>query len=230
MEKLKKYSWAIGVVVAVLFTASVAYAAVSGIVIENVENFNYNGSGDVSELGIAQRATKFTHLEVTGETQTTDLTVTDDVAITDDVTIGGDLALTGTLNTLEGYTDLNLTSTVTTTLTVAMSGETFYFGGVSSTAFVLPATSTSAGVFYRFVVDSAMSSTNTIQTSDLGNHIEGALIVAGAVVDCDAEDTLTFVGDGENLGDFVELRSNGTNWFIGASGALTASKLTCSAT
>jgi len=142
-----------------------------------------------------------------------------------------DSFFTDSLNYLESNTILNLTVDVTTTtLTLAMSGETFYFGGVSSTAFVLPDVTTATGTVYRFVVDGAMSEDITVRTSALGDEIEGALIVAGAVVDCAAEDTLTFVADGENLGDFVELRSNGSDWFIGASGALTASKLTCSAT
>jgi len=143
--------------------------------------------------------------------------------------VAGAVTMGGGFNGLEGYTDLNLTATVTTTLTAAMSGETFYFGGVSSTAFVLPATSTSAGVYYKFVVDSAMSTTSTIQTASLADVIEGALLVAGAVVDCDAEDTITIDAELENLGDFIELRSNGVKWFIGASGTLTASALTCSA-
>jgi hypothetical protein len=99
----------------------------------------------------------------------------------------------------------------------------------ASQAYTLPATSTSAGVVFRFVVAGSLTGDARIVTSDGGNDIEGALIVAGAVVDCDAEDTITFVSDGENLGDFVELRSNGTDWFIGASGALTGSKLTCTA-
>jgi hypothetical protein len=144
--------------------------------------------------------------------------------ITGDVT--GDL-IGGTANFLEGVTELSLTSTVTTTLTAAMSGETFYFSGVSSTAFVLPATSTSAGVFYKFVVDGALSTDCTVQTAGGANLMEGSLLVAGAVVDCDGEDTVTFVADGENIGDFFEIRSDGDYWMFGASGALSSSKMTC---
>jgi len=169
-------------------------------------------------MGIAQKASKFTDVEVTRELQTADLTVTDDVAITDDVTIGGEL------NALEGYTESTAT---TNTLTAAMSGETFYLSGATST-YILPATSSASGAAYKFVVDGAMTVNQTIVTNGGSNVIEGALIVAGAVVDCDAEDTITFVADGENIGDFVELRSDGDYWFIGASGALTSAKMTCS--
>lgn len=118
------------------------------------------------------------------------------------------------------------TSATTNTLTIAESGRTFFASG-SSTVFVLPATSTASGVHYRFVISGAIDGNVTVRTSDLGNNIEGTLLVAGAVVDCDAEDTITFVADGENIGDYFEIFSNGANWFLGSSGALTGSKLTC---
>lgn len=144
---------------------------------------------------------------------------------------GSTLAITGA-SVLSGdlnYFESTQAVSATTTLTIAESGKTFYLSGGQAT-YTLPATSTADGVVYRFVVSGSMTGTSTIATDSGGNAIEGTLIVAGAVVDCDAEDTITFVVDGENVGDFLELRSNGTNWFIGASGALTAGKLTCSAT
>jgi len=119
------------------------------------------------------------------------------------------------------------TAITTTTLTTAMSGQTFVFS--SSTTFVLPVTTTASGVYYRFVVGGAITSNVIVRTSDLGNDIEGALLVAGGAVDCDAEDTITFVADGENLGDYFEIYSDGLKWFLGSSGALTGSKLTCTA-
>lgn len=177
-----------------------------------------------SILGVKQNASKFTNVEVTNELQTVVLTVTGNS------NLSGNLALTGELNNKMALTSVTAssTATVTTTLTTAMSGETFYIAGTTST-FILPATSIASGSFYRFVVGGAMTGDATIVTSDGGNNIEGSLIVAGAVIDCDAEDTLTFVADGENIGDFVELYSDGTYWYIGSSGALTESKLTCTA-
>jgi hypothetical protein len=117
-------------------------------------------------------------------------------------------------------------NTLTDTITVPESFTTFY-AGASTTTYTLPAVASSAGVVLRFVIATAFATSNVIIDSAEGDNIEGALIVAGAVVDCNAVDQINFVNDGENLGDFVELRSNGTNWFIAASGALTASKLTC---
>lgn len=138
---------------------------------------------------------------------------------------GTSLALSGALNNLESTE----TITASNTITLAESGKTFYLSGATSTQ-TLPATSTAAGAVYKFVVAGSVTGDITIVTNGSGNEIEGTLIVAGAVVDCDAEDTITIVSDGENVGDFVELRSNGSKWFIGASGALTASKMTCTAT
>lgn len=160
----------------------------------------------------------------------------DDVEIEDDVWIAGDITATGTatFNGASSFSALNFKEsyeaiTASNTITVAESGKTFYLSGATSTQ-TLPATSTAAGTVYRFVVDGSVTGNITIVSNDGSNIIDGTLIVAGAVVDCDAEDTITIVADGENVGDFVELRSNGTKWFIGASGALTASKMTCTAT
>ncbi len=139
---------------------------------------------------------------------------------------------TGSLTASGAITGLDYLSTVSTrvastTLTNADSGKTFIL--TTTTEFVLPSTSTSAGVHYKFVIGSAITANATIRTSDLGNNIEGTLIVAGAVVDCASEDMITFVADGENVGDYVELWSNGTYWFIGDSGVLTSGKMTCTA-
>lgn len=154
------------------------------------------------------------------ETFKGDVTVEGDTTVVD-LTVGDDLTVVG--SALYGET----TETVTTTnvITSAESGTTYYISGTGA-VYTLPAVATAAGDVYRFVVGAAFS-TNAVIDSAEGDNIEGALIVAGAVVDCNAVDQIDFVADGENLGDFVELRSNGTNWFIGASGGLTGAKITC---
>lgn len=119
------------------------------------------------------------------------------------------------------------TVTAANTLTVAETSKTVYLSTTGATT-TLPAVADSAGVSYRFVVGAALATTNASIASAEGDNIEGTLIVAGAVVDCDAVDFVRFIIDGENLGDYVEFRSNGSKWFIGDSGALTASKLICS--
>lgn len=149
--------------------------------------------------------------------------IADDFEVADDSYFGGDMSVYGQL----GYVGKNSTITATTTLSIANSGTTYYLSG-SYAQITLPATTT-AGTTYRFVVGGAITGAHTVVTAGGLNAIDGTLIVAGAVVDCDAEDTITFVADGENVGDFFEIYTNGTSWFLGASGGLTASKLTCTA-
>lgn len=119
-------------------------------------------------------------------------------------------------------TDVYATSTLRST----ESGTT-YLISASGTTITLPAVA-NKGVKYRFIISGDVDTGNVLITSKEGDNIEGSVIVAGAVVDCDAADVLTFVADGENIGDYVELISTGTYWVPLSSGALTESKLTCS--
>lgn len=112
------------------------------------------------------------------------------------------------------------------TLTVAQTNSIVKMN-TAGEDITLPAVASSIGVSYRFVVTGAVATTNMTVNSAEGDNVEGTLVVAGAVVDCDANDVITFVIDGENIGDFVDLYSDGTSWLIGASGGLTASKITC---
>ena len=112
------------------------------------------------------------------------------------------------------------------TLVNAESFTTSYLSGAISSS-TLPAVATATSTVYRFAISAAISADVHIVSAE-GDNIEGSMIVAGAVVDCDAEDRISFIGDGENLGDFVEVRSDGQKWFITQSNALTAAKLTCS--
>ena len=137
------------------------------------------------------------------------------------VTMASTLTVTGQL----GAKELSETATADDTLTISESGKTIYFGtaGVDIT---LPAVSTAAGVVYRFVVSANFATTSmTVKTSGGEDKIYGSLEVAGAVVLCSAEDTVTFVNTAELPGDWIELRSDGTNWYLtgqaGTSGGLT---------
>jgi len=135
----------------------------------------------------------------------------------------------GTFDTVV-YRESSTNLTVTTTLTATDSGKTFYISGNTST-FYLPATSTAiVGATYRFVVGGALASTSSVKTATGADEIEGTLIVAGAVVDCDAEDEIDFGAAFENIGDYVEFRWSGTYWMLGDSGALTANALSCTKT
>lgn len=137
-----------------------------------------------------------------------------------------DLIIHGTVKTKEASTTLAPTSIyATTTLFIADSGTTYYLSA-SGTTITLPAVSTK-GVNFKFIINGAADTGNFIIDSAEGDNIEGTLIVAGAVVDCAAEDQINFVVDGENIGDYFEIVSDGTQWLLGDSGVLTAGKLTC---
>lgn len=140
----------------------------------------------------------------------------------DTVTISGATTLSSTLT----YREKSEAVTAANTITAAESGTTFYLTTTGATS-TLPAVATATGTVFRFVVGSALATTNAVIASAEGDNIEGSLIVAGAVVDCDASDRISVVIDGENIGDYVELRSNGTVWAITQSNALTTAKLLC---
>lgn len=114
-----------------------------------------------------------------------------------------------------------------TTLTASQSGTTFTMG-TAGLDLTLPAVASSNGVRFKFVVSAAFATTNMTIVSAEGDNIDGNLIVAGAVVACDLADVVTFVATSEDIGDFVELYSNGTTWFVGSNGTMTASNTTCS--
>lgn len=137
------------------------------------------------------------------------------------VDIVGKLDVQGEVTMREATTVL----TATSTLTALQSGNTFYMDFTNGATTTLPAIAD--GLVYRFVITSAFAANNMVINSAEGSNIEGSLIVAGAVVDCDAEHKLNFIADGENIGDYVELRSDGSQWLIGDSGVLTSGKLTC---
>lgn len=120
-----------------------------------------------------------------------------------------------------------ITPTADTTLTIAQTGSIVNMGtaGVDVT---LPTPTSSNGVHYRFVVSAAFATTNMTIVAGTADTIEGSLIVAGAVVDCTANDLITLVATSEDIGDFVDMYSNGTNWLIGANQTLAASNTTCS--
>lgn len=129
--------------------------------------------------------------------------------------------------TLEKTTKLANTSVyATTTLLVNDSGTTYLLSG-SGTTITLPIASTS-GLVYRFIVNGDIDTASTTISSYYGDNIEGSLIVAGAVVDCDATDSVYFSGALENIGDYIELTSTGAYWAITGSGVLTAVSSSCS--
>ena len=163
-----------------------------------------------STLIVDGATTLSTTLGVTGATTLSTLSVT------------GATTLSGEVTMLES----SFSTSTDLTLTNADSGTTIYIDTTGATS-TLPAVITATSTVFRFVVASAFATDHAVILSAEGDNIEGALIVNGAVVECAGEDKISFIVDGENVGDYVEIRSDGQNWLIGASGGLTAGKLTC---
>jgi hypothetical protein len=136
-----------------------------------------------------------------------------------------DLTVYGNIRFKEKTVQVNQTLATSTVTLYSEDSGTNYLLKATGTIIVLPAVE--AGLQFKFTINGASANANFEIRSAEGYNIEGTLIVAGAVVDCDAEDQINFVTDGENLGDYVELYSDGSQWLIGDSGVLTASKLTC---
>jgi hypothetical protein len=115
-------------------------------------------------------------------------------------------------------------TTATSTLRDTDSGTTYYLSA-SGTEIVLPAVY--KGLNFRFVINGASTDGNYIIKSSEGDNMYGVILTGGVDYACSAEDQVNFITDGEVIGDFVELRSDGSNWVIGANGATTDAKITC---
>jgi len=151
----------------------------------------------------------------TGEVRGTTLTTTGAA------TIGGALAVTGAVTNLATVETL----TADDTITASQSGTLFLTA--TGTTSVLPAVS-NTGVTVRFNVSSStIADTNFIVDSAEGDNIQGELIVNDAPVACNLVDQINFVNSAESPSDFVELLSDGTNWYIISSNGDASGGITC---
>jgi hypothetical protein len=108
------------------------------------------------------------------------------------------------------------TLTAATTLTAADSGRTYLISGTGYTV-TLPAPF--AGFNVKFIVAAAFSTDTVIQTpADNRDTLNGGVIVNGAIVESDATDRVTFEDDAESVGDFIEISSDGTIFFLFGNG------------
>lgn len=110
--------------------------------------------------------------------------------------------------------------TAATTLTKADSGKTLILNSATEFAVTLPAPK--IGLRFKFIVSAApVGAAYTVVTNGGANLIDGSATVAGLVIAAANEDTITFTASAALSGDWVELVSDGTNWFVG--GQATAS-------
>jgi hypothetical protein len=137
---------------------------------------------------------------------------------TADVTVTFPLA-TGTVALTQGVGSYvaNETTTATDTLTSADAGKTIFLNSATEYVTTLPAPA--AGMKFRFVVKAAPSgAAYTVVTGSSANVIYGQVAsaedAAGSVATTAASDTITFVDGKAIIGDYVEVVSDGTNWYV----------------
>jgi hypothetical protein len=115
-----------------------------------------------------------------------------------------------------------ITPTAAVTLTAEQSGSEIMLNASAGFAITLPAVA--AGLRYRFTVAAAFASTNfTVITPALADIIQGGATVAGSDVPAADEDTISFVASAELKGDFVDVWSDGTSWFVNGRGTTAGS-------
>ena len=108
-----------------------------------------------------------------------------------------------------------------TTLTAADSGKTYLISGTGYTV-TLPAPH--AGFSVKFIVAAAFSTDCVVQTpADNRDTLNGGVIVNGAIVESDATDRVTFEDGAESIGDFIEISSDGTSFFLFGNGNASSS-------
>lgn len=106
------------------------------------------------------------------------------------------------------------------TITTAECGKTFYIGGDPEYDLTLPTAGSCAGCVMRFVLTAAPSGANyRVETGNsLENIIYGSVVVDGAAVPGVQEDSINFVDGAAAIGDWAEIRGDGTNWYLSGMG------------
>ena len=109
------------------------------------------------------------------------------------------------------------TLTAASTLTYSNCGTVYTLNSATEFATTLP--SPIAGCYFKFIVLAAPASASyTVVTASSANIINGQVAsaedAAGSVSTAAAADTITFVDSKAIRGDYVELFSDGTYWFV----------------
>lgn len=107
------------------------------------------------------------------------------------------------------------------TLTDEDSGKTFVLNAAAGVAITLPSVAL-AGFKAKFVVGAAFATTDFTVVSAT-NVIQGGAIVDSTFVPAANENTVSFVATAETLGDYIEIESDGTNFYASGVGAAAGS-------
>lgn len=122
--------------------------------------------------------------------------------------------ITGATISASPYTELSEIVTAANVLASSECGSTFYLSAVAGFLTTLPAPS--LGCSFKLVVLTAPTSNGYTIGTPTANIIDGMVVerAGGAGVACADEDLLTLVANQSISGDWLEIRSDGTNWFV----------------
>lgn len=101
------------------------------------------------------------------------------------------------------------------TVLASESGKTFFLNLAGGFVVTLPAPA--AGLRYKFVVGTAPTTAYTVVTDSSANVIHGSISspeVSALVTCAAASDTISFVANLSVVGDYCEVESDGTNWYV----------------
>ncbi len=91
------------------------------------------------------------------------------------------------------------------------NGKNYILDGGTGFGITLPAVT--QGWRCQFTIGAAFT-TDFVFTADTAGTLEGCILEAGAVQDVDGADTITLEDGVENIGDYLEFWSDGTNMFV----------------
>ena len=104
------------------------------------------------------------------------------------------------------------TLTAASTLTAEDSGKTLLLNLTAGFATTLP--EPVAGMRFKFILAAAITGDMTVVTNGGANIFQGGIVVNGASVVATDADTITFANAAEVVGDYVEIESDGTYWWL----------------
>jgi len=137
------------------------------------------------------------------------------------VAVGVTQTVAGTLDVTGAFKTASEIVTATNVITAAESGKTFFLNNTTGFASTLPAPA--IGLHYKFVLMAAPASGNTtVGTNAAAAIIEGNLMVASTVVPAVNERSINFLVTDSDIGDWCEVISDGTSWFLRGSATTTA--------
>jgi len=113
------------------------------------------------------------------------------------------------------------TITAATTLTDSDSGKVIMLNAAAGKVVTLPSVAV-AGFNIRVITGALFATTNFTIVSPT-NKIQGGAIVNSVFVAAADENTISFVASADTVGDYVDLVSDGTNYYVSGVGALAGS-------